>query len=1143
MKAYALLMSIIMVLSLLSTNFVMVKAQEQQNIAVLKDSATEITGKGTYSITKAEGSYTVESDADWVEEGALIKVTLEPHEGYRILSEYACFSSYTEEELGKFSLNQFCYDETAVYNATDVDRVYYLWVTNNAENDAITVEVSDLEFVTSFKDTPLTVDGAPVPVINNDIVGYFLSPWYDDDWNIENYEIDVLSCKLFSVEVPADETYYVNLEYAGKDLIGKVEEPGGINSACYLVDEENKQITNIWGGGEGFENSIYDLTIDNYGNSEIKKVYILVTIIQEGEQGLQVSVTSDRVLSEDEKVPVTDIILKVDNKTLVEGETYTLEYDVLPENATNSIIDWSSSNTNVVEVDTLGNITAIGVGEAIVTASATDGSGVKATCDISVVDGTYPALSEVLDKAYEIEGGEFTLSAQAEKLTVNMPYVEWTENDQETKYEVRTGYLYKFTIPAKLRSYLKIMCEEGDYSESLCLIEDVDWGINQELYIDYDRMGYGYTCGLTSYYDNSRDIYLWVDEDYDFENPYVTYEIYSKDFNMFYGDVNVEKIELDKDYEVYESIAELYFYSPYYDDNWEVMDYVIGSIYCKPYYIEIPADSTYTLSYETISDVIYDNDFDITCNGAFYIIDEDGKEVTNYWFSNYEDEYGDASRGELYIENDTSGTRKYYIAATCSSSIDSEGVKFNIKDDSEISVSTIVLGKTNLTLEEGDNYIVSAVVVPSNATNQNIKWSSSNTAVATVDTTGKVTAVKAGIATITATAADGSEKKASCTVTVKSVTPPTTEAPTTEAPTTEEPVTPPVEKPTPKVDVTYHTHIQTLGDTQGTKKNGEMAGTSGMAKRLENIWIDVEGNDNLGIQYTTHCQTYGWMPWSCDGESNGTSGEAKRLEAIMIQLTGADKDKYDVYYRVHAQSYGWLGWAKNGEPSGTAGYGKRLEGIQVVVVKKGEAAPGLKYAGVDGSSSKYGKQAYVAKTNGAITIPGNTGEPNLMYKTHVQTFGWQKWVTNGQMSGTSGKAKRLEGINIKLSNAPYDGDIVYTTHVQKYGWKDGKPNADKSTWKKNGEMSGTNGEAKRLEAICIDLTGEMAEHYDVYYRVHAQTFGWLGWAKNGEESGTAGYAKRLEGIQIVLVEKGGKAPDNNYGGITSKDARPFVEKR
>ena len=76
----------------------------------------------------------------------------------------------------------------------------------------------------------------------------------------------------------------------------------------------------------------------------------------------------------------------------------------------------------------------------------------------------------------------------------------------------------------------------------------------------------------------------------------------------------------------------------------------------------------------------------------------------------------------------------------------------------------------------------------------------------------------------------------------------------------------------------------------------------------------------------------------------------------------------------------------------------------------------------------------------------------------------------------------------------------------------------------DGAMSGTSGQAKRLEAIQIRLTGEMAQHYDIYYRVHAQTYGWLGWAKNGEKAGTEGLAKRLEAIQIVLVEKGGAAP-------------------
>ena len=88
-----------------------------------------------------------------------------------------------------------------------------------------------------------------------------------------------------------------------------------------------------------------------------------------------------------------------------------------------------------------------------------------------------------------------------------------------------------------------------------------------------------------------------------------------------------------------------------------------------------------------------------------------------------------------------------------------------------------------------------------------------------------------------------------------------------------------------------------------------MSGTSGKAKRLEGIEINVSGNDKVGIQYTTHCQSYGWLPWSSNGDMSGTEGEAKRLEAIKIQLTGADKDKYDIYYRVHAQSYGlaWLG--------------------------------------------------------------------------------------------------------------------------------------------------------------------------------------------------------------------------------------------
>ena len=355
---------------------------------------------------------------------------------------------------------------------------------------------------------------------------------------------------------------------------------------------------------------------------------------------------------------------------------------------------------------------------------------------------------------------------------------------------------------------------------------------------------------------------------------------------------------------------------------------------------------------------------------------------------------------------------------------------------------------------------------------------------------------------------------------------------------------------TPDVTVSYRTHVQSIG-WQGVVTNGTMSGTSGRAKRLEGIEISVTGNSNLGIQYTTHCQSYGWLPWSANGEMNGTEGEAKRLEAIKIQLTGADKDKYNVYYRVHAQSYGWLAWAANGAPAGTAGYAKRLEGVQIVVVKKGSPAPDANFEGVNAASGVHQSVSYLAKNGSSPVVGGqvtsNTnpsvaGEANvnIAYRTHVQSFGWQGWKYNGVMSGTSGKAKRLEGINIKLTNKPYSGSIVYTTHVQSIGWQGNENNVN--TWFRDGQMAGTSGRAKRLEAIRIALTGEMAEHYDVYYRVHAQTYGWLAWTKNGEAAGTAGLSKRLEGIQIVLVPKGGAAPANNYGGVVTTNKQTYIKK-
>jgi len=89
-----------------------------------------------------------------------------------------------------------------------------------------------------------------------------------------------------------------------------------------------------------------------------------------------------------------------------------------------------------------------------------------------------------------------------------------------------------------------------------------------------------------------------------------------------------------------------------------------------------------------------------------------------------------------------------------------------------VAVTGVSLNKTSTSLTVGATETLTATVAPANATNQAVTWSSNNTAVASVDQTGKVTAVAAGTATITVTTLDGN-KTAMCTVTVSAAVTPT----------------------------------------------------------------------------------------------------------------------------------------------------------------------------------------------------------------------------------------------------------------------------------------------------------------------------------------------------------------------------------
>ena len=321
----------------------------------------------------------------------------------------------------------------------------------------------------------------------------------------------------------------------------------------------------------------------------------------------------------------------------------------------------------------------------------------------------------------------------------------------------------------------------------------------------------------------------------------------------------------------------------------------------------------------------------------------------------------------------------------------------------------------------------------------------------------------------------------------------------------------PTPEPTPVADeevpaiVSGIAHVQDVGNvtTYMDPETGFLyLGTEGQGKRLESITLYFDNPTKYSgtLEYRVHVQDIGWTDWVTAGNPAGTEGMSKRIEAIEIRLTGELADNYSVFYGVHIQDYGDMqGWVQDGALAGTTGESKRIEALAVVIVPKG--------------------------------MEDNI---SVQYRVHVQDYGWEgSYAADGKMAGTSGQSKRLEGIEMFITGCPYSGGIQYKTHIQDYGWE--------SSWTKNGEMSGTQGQSKRLEGICIELYGEVAEYYDIYYRVHAQDIGWMAWAKNGECAGTAGRSARLEGIQIVLVPKGDPAPGATYEGITAVTDKAFIE--
>lgn len=291
----------------------------------------------------------------------------------------------------------------------------------------------------------------------------------------------------------------------------------------------------------------------------------------------------------------------------------------------------------------------------------------------------------------------------------------------------------------------------------------------------------------------------------------------------------------------------------------------------------------------------------------------------------------------------------------------------------------------------------------------------------------------------------------------------------------------------------YQAHVSSIGWMTDVA-DGATAGTTGRGLPMESLRASLT-SDPDSIEMNAHVANIGWQGWQ-DAEC-GTTGAGLQMEAIQLRLKGTYADSYDIWYRVHSATLGWLGWAKNGEKAGSEGFGYGMQAIEIRLLKKGSPAPGST------------KNAFKS--------------PLVAYSAHVATIGWQSNVLDGVIAGTTGRSLAVEALRVSLGSDVVSGDVQVSGHVQNLGWQN-----------YSSGFAGTTGKGLRLEAVRLKLTGQAAEKYDIWYRVHSSDYGWLGWAKNGGKAGTEGLGKAVEAVQILLQDKGSSAPGSTSSSFIKK---------
>ena len=130
-----------------------------------------------------------------------------------------------------------------------------------------------------------------------------------------------------------------------------------------------------------------------------------------------------------EPTAIQSISLNPSNWSGFDGESFTISASISPVNATDKTLEWTSSDETIAIVDNNGNVNIVGIGECIITVAAIDGSGVTATCAVTVNPILVESVSLDPTEWSGVENSQFRITAIVLPENATDKTLEWTSSD------------------------------------------------------------------------------------------------------------------------------------------------------------------------------------------------------------------------------------------------------------------------------------------------------------------------------------------------------------------------------------------------------------------------------------------------------------------------------------------------------------------------------------------------------------------------------------------------------------------------------------------------------------------------------------------------------------------------------------------